>query len=66
MTRISSPCTKICKIDEAGGRCPGCGRTLAQIASWGAMSEKERQAIMAGLDGLDVDAPNLRNHSTGQ
>ena len=54
MTRISSPCTKICKIDDANGLCLGCGRTLAQIARWGAMTERERLAIMARLDSAQM------------
>ncbi|HTR15341.1 MAG TPA: DUF1289 domain-containing protein [Roseiarcus sp.] len=27
----------------------GCGRTTAEIAAWGGMSESERTTIMAGL-----------------
>jgi predicted Fe-S protein YdhL (DUF1289 family) len=29
--------------------CEGCGRTLAEIAQWGRLSEAERQAIMLVL-----------------
>ena len=50
MQRPSSPCTKICKIDDASGVCLGCGRTLAQIAAWGSMAEGERRKIMARLE----------------
>lgn len=46
----SSPCTKICVLDDATGLCRGCGRTRAEIAAWGMMGEAERRAIMAGLD----------------
>jgi len=46
---ISSPCTKVCTIDPRSGLCLGCGRTLAEIAQWGAMNESERQRIMAEL-----------------
>lgn len=49
MTGISTPCIKICVIDPASGLCEGCGRTLAEIAQWGRLSERERQAIMAAL-----------------
>lgn len=45
----STPCTKICVIDQARGLCVGCGRTLREIAQWSAMSEDERLAIMAAL-----------------
>ena len=44
---ISTPCIKICVME--GGLCTGCGRTLPEIARWGAMPEPERRAIMAAL-----------------
>ncbi len=47
----SSPCTKVCILDAATGLCQGCGRTRDEIAAWGLMSEGERRAIMAGLEG---------------
>lgn len=50
MTTISSPCIKVCLLDEETGLCEGCGRTRAEIATWGRMSEDERRAIMAGLE----------------
>lgn len=50
MSTISSPCTKVCLIDEETGLCEGCGRTRAEIATWGRLGEDERRAIMAGLD----------------
>ncbi len=46
----SSPCTKVCVLDDATGLCRGCGRTRDEIAAWGMMREAERQTIMAGLD----------------
>lgn len=46
---IASPCNKVCTIDPRSGLCLGCGRTLAEIAQWGAMSEAERQRVMAEL-----------------
>ncbi len=44
-----SPCIKICVIAPATGLCSGCGRTLDEIARWGAMSEAEHARIMAAL-----------------
>ena len=44
-----SPCIKICVIAPATGLCSGCGRTLDEIARWGAMDEAERARIMAAL-----------------
>ncbi len=46
---IESPCVKICTLDARGGLCLGCGRTIAEIARWGAMSVAERAAVMAEL-----------------
>lgn len=50
MSTISTPCIKVCLIDDETGLCEGCGRTRAEIATWGRMSEDERRAVMAGLD----------------
>lgn len=44
---IQSPCVKLCDIDT--GLCGACGRSLAEIASWSAMSTLERRSIMAEL-----------------
>ncbi|MCC5977345.1 MAG: DUF1289 domain-containing protein [Salinarimonas sp.] len=49
MPASSSPCTKVCMIDDETGLCEGCGRTRHEIAIWARMSEKERRTIMAGL-----------------
>ncbi len=46
---ISTPCVKVCVIDPRSALCVGCGRTVAEIAAWTAMSEAERGAVMAGL-----------------
>jgi predicted Fe-S protein YdhL (DUF1289 family) len=45
----SSPCIRVCKVDRVSGLCTGCGRTVAEIASWGAIDERARLAIMAEL-----------------
>lgn len=45
----SSPCTKVCVLDAATGLCCGCGRTRAEIAAWGSLSEGQRRTVMAGL-----------------
>jgi uncharacterized protein len=46
---IESPCVKLCDIDRETGLCCGCGRSLAEIASWSALSSIERRSIMADL-----------------
>lgn len=46
---IETPCTGICVMDAPSGWCQGCGRTLAEIARWGATSDADRSAVMAEL-----------------
>jgi predicted Fe-S protein YdhL (DUF1289 family) len=46
---ISSPCNKICTIDQASRICAGCGRSLEEIARWGGMTEAQRQETMRVL-----------------
>ncbi|TAN22364.1 MAG: DUF1289 domain-containing protein [Acidobacteria bacterium] len=41
---MSTPCTGVCQAPD--GVCAGCGRTLAEIAAWRALSEEERLRIM--------------------
>ncbi len=49
-TRISTPCVKVCLIDEDTGLCEGCGRTREEIARWGRYDEAERLRIMSELE----------------
>jgi predicted Fe-S protein YdhL (DUF1289 family) len=46
---LESPCRKICTYEPGAGVCLGCGRTLAEIASWSAMDDRERLRVMAEL-----------------
>ena len=46
---MESPCVKICTYQPGAGLCLGCGRTLAEIAGWAAMSDAERRRIMDAL-----------------
>ncbi len=46
---VSSPCIRICILDEASGLCVGCGRTRDEIAAWGTMTEAHRIALMGDL-----------------
>ena len=47
--QITSPCINLCVMDDRFGLCLGCGRSLSEIALWGAMSEAERGALMPAL-----------------
>jgi predicted Fe-S protein YdhL (DUF1289 family) len=49
MVSVDTPCTKVCTIDHASGRCIGCGRTLSEIAQWLALSAGDRRRIMSEL-----------------
>lgn len=49
MSKASSPCIGLCTLDEAGGLCLGCGRTVDEIGRWSGLSEPERRGIMATL-----------------
>jgi predicted Fe-S protein YdhL (DUF1289 family) len=48
---VETPCVNLCLLDPATGTCLGCGRTLAEIASWASMSDAERRSVMAALPG---------------
>ena len=41
---MPSSCIDVCAVDDE--RCVACGRTLAEIAAWGTMSEAEQRAWM--------------------
>jgi predicted Fe-S protein YdhL (DUF1289 family) len=49
MTRVSTPCVRVCILDPETGLCEGCGRTRDEIARWFRLSEDERLQIMAEL-----------------
>jgi predicted Fe-S protein YdhL (DUF1289 family) len=46
---METPCINVCEIDKASGLCCGCGRTIAEIAGWAAMTGAERRQIMSEL-----------------
>lgn len=46
---IESPCVKVCTLDARSGLCLGCGRTVAEIGRWTAMSAAERRLVMDEL-----------------
>jgi predicted Fe-S protein YdhL (DUF1289 family) len=49
MSALRSPCVKVCAMDPGRGVCLGCCRTLEEIGRWSAMTDAERDAVMAGL-----------------
>ncbi len=56
-TAIVSPCVRLCMVDGRSGLCAGCRRTLPEIARWGAMTDAERQTVVAALPGRPQPAP---------
>ena len=46
---IGSPCTGICRIDDASGTCLGCARTSAEIAEWSSAGNGRKREIWAEL-----------------
>lgn len=46
MLSIDSPCTRICTLHPSMDICIGCGRTLAEIGRWSALSSQDRLALM--------------------
>ena len=48
---METPCIKICAIDTQSRLCAGCGRTMAEISDWAALSPETRRRIMAELPG---------------
>ena len=43
---VESPCLKICTLDPQSRICLACGRSLAEIAGWSAMTDSQRQAVL--------------------
>ena len=48
-TGVASPCTSVCRIDDASGLCIGCLRTLDEIAAWSVLDDEARRAVVASL-----------------
>ena len=42
---VPSPCIGICRLDEAGNSCTGCGRTLDEVANWSRASDDYKRAV---------------------
>ena len=61
---MKTPCIKVCQMDPRRGICLGCKRSLDEIARWGAMTDEDRDRVMAelpkrSLDVLEVPVPPL-------
>jgi uncharacterized protein len=49
----ASPCTGVCRLNDATGICRGCRRTLAEIAAWSSLTPGEKCAVLEALAGRD-------------
>lgn len=47
---VASPCNDVCKMDDRSGLCLGCYRTLDEIATWSALDDAGRQAVVELLE----------------
>lgn len=41
-----SPCVSVCRLDDEGRWCLGCGRTLAEIGAWSSADATQQTAIV--------------------
>lgn len=46
---VPSPCTQVCRMDDATGWCRGCARSLDEIAAWGAAPAPVQRRILEQL-----------------
>jgi predicted Fe-S protein YdhL (DUF1289 family) len=49
-----SPCTGVCRLNEATRICRGCRRSLAEIAAWASLTPAEKHRV---LDAITRRAP---------
>jgi predicted Fe-S protein YdhL (DUF1289 family) len=47
---VTSPCTKVCRIDPATGWCEGCQRTLDEIADWPTLDDEAKRAVWQRIE----------------
>lgn len=51
---VGSPCINVCNMNPHTGLCSGCYRTIDEIAAWSTMSDDEKRAVWALLEGRAV------------
>lgn len=47
---VASPCINVCRMDEVGGFCLGCFRTIEEIAVWSRASDDQRLRILLSVE----------------
>lgn len=56
---ITSPCRRICKIDEPSQLCTGCLRTIDEITRWRHMDDDQKLAVLSAC----LDRQQIPNSS---
>ncbi|WP_425261777.1 DUF1289 domain-containing protein [Rubrivivax sp. RP6-9] len=46
---VASPCTSVCRMDEASGLCAGCLRSIDEITVWSLLDDTEKRALLQTL-----------------
>ena len=47
--RVESPCTNVCRMNDATGYCRGCFRTLAEITAWRRLDDAGKQTVLQAV-----------------
>lgn len=59
-TPILTPCRRLCRLDDTGAYCTGCGRTRAELGAWRGMTNAARQALMDTLPARRLTLPDIQ------
>lgn len=49
MSKVTSPCVNICRMDADNTLCLGCFRTLDEIAQWSRVADETKLAILTAV-----------------
>jgi predicted Fe-S protein YdhL (DUF1289 family) len=52
---VASPCINVCKMDDDGGFCVGCFRTIEEIAVWSRARDEQRLNILVAVERRRVE-----------
>ncbi|WP_292446591.1 DUF1289 domain-containing protein [Methylibium sp.] len=47
---VASPCTNVCRMNDASGWCEGCWRTIDEIVAWASLDDPARRAVWLQLN----------------
>lgn len=61
----ASPCVGLCRLDEGGGYCLGCLRTLDEIAGWPGFDDEQKRAVWRRLLALRPKVKDKRCERCG-